>query len=342
MSFNWKGLLGVGSGSSASANATTNGSLTKDGWTLADAQSWASHADDPLDLPNMLGMENFGNTCYMNSVMQALYFCDPFRESLLAYDLSAKTPKAESTPLPTSTNDDSAGQQHTDLQQLRTPTKSTNGPVATAEHDSDSLFYALRTLFQRMASASVQISAGAHADAPATSPGQPSSILGSGLSRKASSRPGTANSKQSASGLSTGLSGAQGQGGSSQAVSAKPGSNSCSNIVVADTDVKAFLSLLKKSNILFDSTAHQDAHELLNFVLNRIGEDIVEEAKADGRITDRRDEVGVHGVGSDGKTLVHRLFEGILTNETRCLTCESVRVAELTTQFCIYVRQTDD
>ena len=27
----------------------------------------------------------FGNTCYCNSVLQALYFCQPFREKVLAY-----------------------------------------------------------------------------------------------------------------------------------------------------------------------------------------------------------------------------------------------------------------
>jgi ubiquitin carboxyl-terminal hydrolase 12/46 len=27
----------------------------------------------------------FGNTCYCNSVLQALYFCRPFREKILAY-----------------------------------------------------------------------------------------------------------------------------------------------------------------------------------------------------------------------------------------------------------------
>lgn len=27
----------------------------------------------------------FGNTCYANSVLQALYFCRPFREKVLAY-----------------------------------------------------------------------------------------------------------------------------------------------------------------------------------------------------------------------------------------------------------------
>ena len=31
------------------------------------------------------GFENFGNTCYANSVLQSLYFCRPFREHLLQY-----------------------------------------------------------------------------------------------------------------------------------------------------------------------------------------------------------------------------------------------------------------
>lgn len=29
--------------------------------------------------------QQFGNTCYANSVLQALYFCKPFREKVLAY-----------------------------------------------------------------------------------------------------------------------------------------------------------------------------------------------------------------------------------------------------------------
>ena len=44
------------------------------------------------------GFENFGNTCYCNSVLQALYFSPPFRQRVLEYaaQLSSRSDAKES------------------------------------------------------------------------------------------------------------------------------------------------------------------------------------------------------------------------------------------------------
>ncbi|EHB06092.1 Ubiquitin carboxyl-terminal hydrolase 46 [Heterocephalus glaber] len=47
----------------------------------------------PEQLPikeHYFGLVDFGNTCYCNSVLQALYFCTLFRENVLAYKAQQK------------------------------------------------------------------------------------------------------------------------------------------------------------------------------------------------------------------------------------------------------------
>jgi ubiquitin carboxyl-terminal hydrolase 9/13 len=63
---------------------------------------------------------------------------------------------------------------------------------------------------------------------------------------------------------------------------------------------------------LFQGNVHQDAHEFLNYLLN----DVVESVD--------RYEKGRSPASVNNSRWVHKLFEGILTSETKCLTCENV------------------
>ena len=78
-------------------------------------------------------------------------------------------------------------------------------------------------------------------------------------------------------------------------------------------------SLLKQCTFdleLFDNMQQQDAHEFLNYLLNTVADLVTVETKTSGAESKASD--------ASVKTWVHEIFEGVLTNETRCLTCETV------------------
>jgi ubiquitin carboxyl-terminal hydrolase 9/13 len=134
---------------------------------------------------------------------------------------------------------------------------------------------------------------------------------------------------------------------------------------------RAFIDKLRDGNELFRGAMHQDAHEFLNYLLNKIVEEIqydkhhkyqdVSPSNDSGEdcecvsgttmhsyhpcraasphlllasvscsvatlISNNAPTLTVHSETSQQQsgTLVHRLFEGTLTSETRCLTCETV------------------
>lgn len=70
---------------------------------------------------------------------------------------------------------------------------------------------------------------------------------------------------------------------------------------------KKFINRLRKENEVFDNYMQQDAHEFLNYLLNTIA-DMLRSEKGDNQAI----------------TWVQEIFQGTLTNETRCLNCESI------------------
>ncbi|KAI6188585.1 Ubiquitin carboxyl-terminal hydrolase [Aphelenchoides besseyi] len=99
---------------------------------------------------------------------------------------------------------------------------------------------------------------------------------------------------------------------------------------------KRFVAKLKKDNELFDNFMQQDAHEFLNYLLNAISETLTDErrkeqtngaVKANGpskKISSSPNEFTKLLESRSDLTWIQEIFQGTLTNETRCLNCETV------------------
>ncbi|ORY95321.1 hypothetical protein BCR43DRAFT_492794 [Syncephalastrum racemosum] len=216
------------------------------------------------------GLENFGNTCYSNSVIQALYYCKPFRECVTNYPIvlpppppsplsshpSSPGPNLSSPGIATPTNGLVNGQSRSTASVItspRNPIDSDARNLHLAPGMEDTLFAALKDLFWKIST-----------------------------HRK------------------------------------KTG-------VVAPVN---FINKVKKENELFRSSMHQDAHEFLNYLLNSIAEDVekYQKGKNAGEKQTQADEDSDKDPQAPAVPLtwVHQLFEGVFSNETRCLTCETV------------------
>jgi len=324
------------------------------------------------EVERLWGIENFGNTCYCNSVLQALYACEPFREFVESYpDAPApitplapapgevvKTPGGPSSPLaiktgnpfdnPTLNGSASAspagdkkrglfGRRPTSASSAATPTPAFKEPAApvvpilTSPYDKPpvapnpngappTVFETIQTLFHHMSTSLPHQPLPTRKDAKADGANaQTASLLPAEMADGAQPplSPNAPGANPNGPPLPQGPPllaslpppSAPRGGGPFQAGTLGRG-------VVRPEDL---LKTVKRENEMFRGMSQQDAHEFLGWVLNKVAEDI--------DVVDRSlREVGkeVSRQKGHGKTFIQNLFEGILTNETRCLSCETV------------------
>ncbi|KAF2435780.1 cysteine proteinase [Tothia fuscella] len=260
------------------------------------------------------GFENFGSTCYCNSIVQCLYYSAPFREQVINFPVRSPHESLKRKSAAISSNEDTTTQ-------LTSPVKSKN-PFATS-------------LTQSSSPRTKQVPA----TTTASTAGQP---------KQEENKESPEYKKKVA--LATGPvlamnyenSNAYGMDGSLfsslkdifEAVIA----NESRIGVVSPTKL---LEILKRDNEMFRTPMHQDAHEFLNLLLNQIVENVEQYSKeneassaikgASNSLVKALSPVIPSSIlapptGSlvQNSRWVHELFEGTLTSETRCLTCENI------------------
>ena len=94
---------------------------------------------------------------------------------------------------------------------------------------------------------------------------------------------------------------------------------------------ETFLKRLRATNELFRTPQQQDAHEFLNYLLNELDRaaNIIQSNSYDDEDDDDDDGADADANDNDesrrvARSFVQELFRGTLTNETRCLCCETV------------------
>lgn len=276
-----------------------------------------------------IGFHNFGNTCYCNSILQALYHCEPFRECILFYKPKDTIPFLI---------------QNEKYKQLFYKTKPSTSPTSSKKSKSS----------KKNGSPTTPESQ----DSVSLSPSSNISAIPSNLSiaSMSSSNPGIngdqkpkLRKKNSKAVLNETLKivkefeGEESLLWELQSVFFQISTNKKKQGSVTP---KRFIDILQKKNEIFRGSQHQDAQEFLNFLLNSISESL---SNYQNKLVKRWDQF----VEDDNKkkakemkknnsqpksllnvedapkkpvysTWIHELFEGILTNEIKCLNCENV------------------
>ncbi|GAW16098.1 hypothetical protein ANO14919_055210 [Xylariales sp. No.14919] len=251
------------------------------------------------------GMENFGNTCYCNSIVQALFYTTAFREQVLHFPLlsppdtpNGSRPKVNVQIRAPNTN----GNAQTDANGKKNPNEkktATSGPPQPGQPVRPE-------------------------DKPDTPEYKKKQAMLKGPILELARESGTAYGMEECT--FTGL---------RDIFMALVESNTRTGVL----SPQRFLEIFKRDNEMFRNSMHQDAHEFYGLVLNDVITNVESTAQrllnceadlaTDGMTEALKTALSAvartttNGTNSPGTGWVHDIFEGLLTSETRCLTCET-------------------
>ncbi|POS81490.1 ubiquitin carboxyl-terminal hydrolase [Diaporthe helianthi] len=258
------------------------------------------------------GLENFGNTCYCNSIVQALYYCETFRTNVVSYP--------PHTPVGTPNGQTS---------QVKVTIRPPMNGNATNPANKQKPLTAAQAMKQRQQIGTGQLPSGQQK--PEDRPDSPE------YKKKQAMIKGPvlelAQDNTEAYGMEectfTGL---------KDIFTALIESNTRTGVL----SPQRFLEIFKRDNENFRNQNHQDAHEFYGLVLNDVISSVeanatrlqeLEATNANGYANSVGNAVGASaalmkaqqamGTTSPGTGWVHDIFEGVLTSETKCLSCET-------------------
>lgn len=331
-------------------------------WDAVYGEDWTNGKGK--DVERLWGIENFGNTCYCNSVLQALYACQPFRAFVEAYPNTpppvsalgpppgeANVPNDPEVSSPLATKKDNpfdnipptsptGGEKKWKLGRKNTITAPTPTPQTPVEkkpvlpppsnypplpapnpdQPSPNVFETIQTLFQHLSMSPPHQPLPSRKDpkkegetaqtASLLAPTTEATVEGAPAAPK-SPNPNEPQGPPLLASLPPPS--APRGGGPFSAGSLGRG-------VVRPEDV---LKTIKRENEMFRGMAQQDAHEFLGWVLNKVAEEV---EPLDKHLKSQNKPAVLPATKGIGKTFIQNLFEGSLTNETRCLSCETVSI----------------
>ncbi|KAK4229767.1 hypothetical protein QBC38DRAFT_358774 [Podospora fimiseda] len=243
---------------------------------------------------------------YCNSILQALYYSEPFRESVVNYPL-----------LPP--DDANGGRKKVNVTirpPVQTPPKDGKGKAGSAQAK------------QRQVLGGGQLAPGMSPVRPEDRPDAPEykkkqAMIKGPVLELAQENPGAYGMEEC---TFTGL---------KDIFTALIESGSRTGVL----SPQRFLDIFKRDNEMFRNSMHQDAHEFYGLILNDVIANVEANAKRMQELAQSRNQDGngepqaidtvvaksnaAAGTRMQGAGWVHDIFEGVLTSETRCLTCET-------------------